>query len=479
MDSAFIYTNVYGNGSANIPLSDCPKNDTVDIPHIALKQPYNYTPDAIQRLRHAYYAEMIQADVNIGKVLDQIDSLDLWKNSVIVFWSDHGLSMGEHDGMYLKIDMFEECLRIPVIICAPGIEPGVCNRLVESVDLFQTLTELCGLPPHGNQEGASFVPLLEKPDLPWKKAIFSNLQRNVNYDTLLATAVRTENWHYNNWQDQGEELYDIINDSQEITNLAQNPAYTDTLNKMRTLMNSGWQAAAPPLYSSSRFYRDADGDGYGSNTDSAYLYFSKDGYVKISGDCDDNNSFVNPAMPETICNNMDDNCNKIIDEGKPLASIAASGEPDICKTTPLTFTANGNDSCIYQWLNNNTPIAGAFKKTITVNETGHYTVIVEWPNGCADTSDEILAYKSCEPQSIIPLYPNPSNGKIIINYLNTLDEVVKINIYNNLGALVYSESDYSKTGINVYTIDLSTRLRPGIYYLRIKDDIKVKFEIVN
>ena len=73
VDSNFVYTNVYGNGSGNIPLPDSPPNDTLDIPAVALKQPYFYTDSATQRLRHAYYAEIMQADSLIGKVVDKLD----------------------------------------------------------------------------------------------------------------------------------------------------------------------------------------------------------------------------------------------------------------------------------------------------------------------------------------------------------------------------------------------------------------------
>lgn len=471
VDSGFIYTNVYGNGSDNIPLSQCPDDDTADIPKIALKYLYHYTDSAIQRLRHAYYAEMIQADVNVGKVLDQIDSLGLWDNSVIVLWSDHGLSMGEHDGMYLKIDMFEECLRIPMIIYAPGIQPGVCDKLVESVDLYQTLTELCGLPKQDGKEGASLVPLMENHDLPWKKAIFSNLQRNANFDTLLATAVRTERWHYNNWQDQGEELYDIKNDSQEIYNLAKNAAFIDTLNMMRNLMNNGWQAAAPPQYPSFTMYRDNDGDGFGNINEQINSYFGRQGFVAISGDCDDNNASVNPAHPEVICNNIDDNCNGFTDEYKPVATITPLAEPDLCKTNPITLSTNGNDSCIYHWTKDNIEITGASSKTLITNEEGRYSVSIIWPNACQSTSDDINIYKSCNPEDLLTVYPMPTAGKVTIDYISVLNENVQILVYNSTGALVYKSPKQAFTGFNVYSADLSF-LANGVFFIRIGSNEK-------
>lgn len=477
VDSGFIYTNVYGNGSANIPLPVSPPDDTADVPDIALKYLYQYTPDAVQRLRHAYYSEITQADANIGKVLDQLDALDLWKNSVVVFWSDHGLSMGEHDGMWLKIDMFEECLRIPMIICAPGIKPGVCNRLVESIDLFQTLAELCNIPATG-KEGSSLVPLLEKPDIEWKKAMFSNLQKN-NGDTLLATAVRTENWHYNNWQEEGEELYDMVNDPYEITNLAKNHAYVDTLNKMRSLLTGGWKAVLPPVYPSRLNYRDEDKDGFGSKTDMVRTYFGRDGYIENSGDCNDKDPGINPLASETRCNGMDDNCNGFIDENNPVVSIIYSGETDLCKTDNIVLTAISTDSGgKYQWLKNEEELPGENKTFFNPFQIGYYQVAFTDTAGCRVLSDTVGVSESCSKDKKLILFPNPSDGNFTVFYSAAGQENLRLDFYNSVGQKVYSESRQAIAGLNVYKFNLSYRLKPDIYILKLNNDLTVRFAVV-
>lgn len=484
VDSGAVYTNVYGNGSANIPLPVSPPDDTADVPHIALKYLYHYTPDDVQRLRHAYYSEMIQADANLGKVIDQLDSLDLWKNSVVVFWSDHGLSMGEHDGMWLKLDMFEECLRIPMIICVPGIKPAVCDKLVESVDLFQTLTELCNIPVPSDREGSTLVPLLEKTNIKWKKAIYSNLMQN-NGDTLLATAVRTGNWHYNNWQEEGEELYDMVNDPYEITNLALNPAYTDTLNKMRKLLNDGWQSALPPAYRKRTFYRDNDGDGFGNKADTVSSYFGREGYVSEPGDCNDNNKNINPASSEQPCNGIDDNCDNNIDDNNPVPEIEAGGSLDICLTGKVTLNANAGNNIKYQWTFNNINIPGANQKSYVARVVGTYAVR-EIKNECDNISPGMNVYSSCSAANeneqsevkgnspvSLSAAPNPSSGLFMLNFTCLKDGNIVLLVCNAAGQNLLTRTIKAAAGNNNYQLDLSN-LKPGVYQLVLGNNQRIK-----
>jgi iduronate 2-sulfatase len=293
-------TNIRGNGSANISLPDTPPDDTADIPHIALKPFFNYPPDDWKRYRHAYYSEIATIDAYLGKVLDEMDSLNIWNNTIVVFLSDHGVHLGEHNGLWLKLTLFEESSRVPFIICAPGKQKGVCRRPVEMVDVFPTLTELCALPTPPGLEGTSLVPLLENPSAKWKKAIFSQIVRYADGDTVMGRAVRTANFHYNSWQEYGEELYDIKNDPKEYTNLVNNPKYDVVLKRMRALLAGGWQGALPPAYTKKSYYHDLDGDKYGNSDDSISAYFPPDSYVSQSGDCDDNNSSIYPGAKSCI-----------------------------------------------------------------------------------------------------------------------------------------------------------------------------------
>lgn len=113
-------------------------------------------------------------------------------------------------------------------------------KTVELVDLFPTLTELCGLPAPADKEGLSFRPLLDNPTLQWKRAVFSQVERSEG------RSVRTEHYRYNSWGRKGEELYDHKADPYEYTNLAGKPEYANVLEQMRTILAEGWKKSTPP-----------------------------------------------------------------------------------------------------------------------------------------------------------------------------------------------------------------------------------------
>jgi len=114
--------------------------------------------------------------------------------------------------------------------------------LVESVDLYQTLAEVCGLPSPSGREGVSFAPLLDNPDLQWKKAVFSQVKRV----SVMGRDVRTKQYGYNSWGAAGEELYNHIADPHEYTNLATNPQYASVLKEMRAILADGWRKSLLP-----------------------------------------------------------------------------------------------------------------------------------------------------------------------------------------------------------------------------------------
>src|SRR5205823_3333830 len=148
---------------------------------------------------------------------------------------------GEHDGFWAKVSLMEESARAPLIIYAPGKangerklpgnaasgggqpnreanasrSPVVCNRLAEFVDIFPTLTDLCGLPLPSGLEGISLAPLLDDPNRPWKKAVFTVVTRRGG----LGRAVRTETHELLVWPDGSEQLYERTRDPREYDNL--------------------------------------------------------------------------------------------------------------------------------------------------------------------------------------------------------------------------------------------------------------------
>ena len=123
-------------------------------------------PRKRKTLKHGYYASVSYIDALVGKVLDELERLDLSKKTIVVFWSDHGWHLGEHT-MFGKMSNFEIATRSPLIIRVPHItnEGGKLNQLTEAIDIYPTLAELCGLDYPDNLDGESIVDVLKNPDI--------------------------------------------------------------------------------------------------------------------------------------------------------------------------------------------------------------------------------------------------------------------------------------------------------------------------
>jgi uncharacterized sulfatase len=233
-----------------------PPEHLAKIPVLAL--PYKLDPrvtfpsDVGPETMHAYYASISFLDAQVGLLLDALDKQNLWDRTIVVFASDHGYHLGEHGGLWHKRTHFEECHRVPLLVAAPGKKTNVASpRLVELVDLYPTLGELCGLKVPDDLEGTSFVPLLSEPQRAWKKAAFGIVLRGDDADEKekmkpgSGRTVRTERLRYSEWSDGGRELYDETADPNEYANLADDPARADDLRAMQSVLNAGWKAARP------------------------------------------------------------------------------------------------------------------------------------------------------------------------------------------------------------------------------------------
>lgn len=227
-------------------------------------------PDGLTlELTRAYAANVSYVDALVGRVLAQLDTLGLTQNTTIVFWGDHGFHLGEH-GCWRKNTLFEVSLRSPLIVSTPGqtLHAASSNALVELVDIFPTLCDICQLSAPAELEGSSLVPLLEEPTRPWKPAVFSQLKRG----TINGYSLRTERYRYTEWDDNGssgKELYDYLNDSDETENIALRQENAVLVAQLSEQLKAGWQQAMPGM------------EGYVSGSQELQGDVNNDGVVNI------------------------------------------------------------------------------------------------------------------------------------------------------------------------------------------------------
>ncbi len=202
------------------------------------------------KLIRGYRACVSFMDAQLGRVLAELDRLGLRENTLIVLWGDHGYHLGEN-GLFTKMTNFEQGTRVPLLVSHPGMKTAGkrTKALVELVDLYPTLAQLCDLPLPKHLEGTSFAPLLENPDQPWKKAAFSQYLRT-GKPPYTGRSLRTDRWRYTEWRDPkenlaGTELYDEQNDPLENVNLAGETAHTETVRKLAEQLKEGWKTALP------------------------------------------------------------------------------------------------------------------------------------------------------------------------------------------------------------------------------------------
>lgn len=213
----------------------------------------------VQELRHGYYACVSYVDAQVGKLLEELERRELTEQTVIVLWGDHGFHLGEQ-GLWTKANNYEWATRVPLILSVPsGGPPGTkTDALVELVDLYPTLAEVCGLNPPSGLEGLSLKALIADPSRPWKTAVFSQFPRertaprHRDHGEIMGYAVRTPRYRYVEWREWSteevvaRELYDHEFDPEEMLNVAGQLRYGEVVEEMAGKLAAGWRNAMPP-----------------------------------------------------------------------------------------------------------------------------------------------------------------------------------------------------------------------------------------
>lgn len=238
------YYDLYPLDQVKLPEEPVEHRKAIPAAALASVTPYPHfgaTEEQAREALRAYYATITFTDAQVGKVLDALDRLKLADKTVVVFWSDHGYLVGQH-GLWMKQSLFEESARVPLLVYDPRAKGNgqACGRTVELIDLYPTLTQLCGLTPPPGLHGASLKPLLDEPSAKWDRPAYTQVWRG----TFPGHSVRTERWRYTEWDNgkKGVELYDHEADPHEWTNLAADPKHATTVEEMKVLVRKIWPA---------------------------------------------------------------------------------------------------------------------------------------------------------------------------------------------------------------------------------------------
>lgn len=199
-----------------------------------------------QTMKHGYLACVSYVDKLVGDVLGELEKQGLADNTIVVVWGDHGFHLGEHN-FWGKHNTMDHSTRIPLIIRLPksmGHQASAgakTHAMVESVDIFPTLTELAGLTTPDTVQGRSFVKVFEKPDQPFRSSI---LTRRGNGDTVI-----TDDFAYTRYADRNLKptaimLYDHRSDRAENNNIADDPANAEVVKELDALLTMRMEDAA-------------------------------------------------------------------------------------------------------------------------------------------------------------------------------------------------------------------------------------------
>ena len=189
------------------------------------------------KIVQAYLASVSFVDSQVGRVLEALERNELEDNTIVVLWSDHGYHLGEKQ-ITGKNTLWDRSTRVPLIFSGPGVKEGQqSGRPAELLDIYPTLSELCGLETPDHLEGLSLMPQLKNARAPRNRPAITTH----NHDNHT---VRTEQWRYIRYADGSEELYDMVNDPNEFTNLASAAQYAS---EKKALIEQLPQVNQPPV----------------------------------------------------------------------------------------------------------------------------------------------------------------------------------------------------------------------------------------
>ncbi|UWP92865.1 choline-sulfatase [Aliiroseovarius crassostreae] len=201
---------------------------------------FDITEENIRRSRRAYFANISYLDDKLGEMMDILEATR--QEAIIVFVSDHGDMLGER-GLWFKMNFYEGSARVPLMISAPGLEPGLIETPVSTLDVTPTLADLAGVSLEEVMpwvDGESLLPLAGGQAR--TSPVAMEYAAEASYAPLVS--IREGDWKYNRCALDPDQLFNLSDDPHELTNLAEDPAHAEVLAGFRAKADARWDLAA-------------------------------------------------------------------------------------------------------------------------------------------------------------------------------------------------------------------------------------------
>jgi N-acetylglucosamine-6-sulfatase len=196
--------------------------------------PYHSRLDVWEYYRR-YLETLRGVDDSVGRVVDLLQRRGWLDDSVVLYMGDNGFAFGEH-GLIDKRQAYEESMRVPMLMRAPGAAGGtVVEKVVANIDVAPTLLEAAGLRPPGDLDGRSMLPLLQDHGAPWRSELLYEYFWERNFpQTPTVHALRGDRYKYIRYHGiwDADELYDLRDDPQETRNLIASPEHLEIVAEM-------------------------------------------------------------------------------------------------------------------------------------------------------------------------------------------------------------------------------------------------------
>ena len=207
-------------------------SDWVDLPE-----------DAVRRARAAYWTLVADMDTLIGRILQALEENGLDENTLIIYTSNHGDHLGEHD-LFMKRTFYEESVKVPAIVSWPGVLPQGerCDRVLSSLDLNATMLDAMRAPELPGSQGRSALKLLRNPAVGnWEDLAFSEYAM---HEGVVQRMVRMDQWKLIYHHEQPLQLFDVNDDPHEQSDRAGDPSCHTVMRALTDLVLDGWDPRA-------------------------------------------------------------------------------------------------------------------------------------------------------------------------------------------------------------------------------------------